>query len=177
MSASAFAVGDGKSRQRANEALKTGDYEAAEKQFREALAKDAHDQEARLGLSFALLKQRHLQDAYDHAARVILTDPLSSRAHALLGSAILAAGDFRNSVEEFRTSLSIQDNQALAIAGLAMVDFYENRLDAAIKGLRRAVSLDPADPDYVFNLGQGSGAQREIQGGGRLLREIPIHCP
>ena len=106
------------------------------------LAKDAHDKEARLGLSFALLKQRLLQDAYDHAARVILADPLSSRAHALLGSAILASGDFRNSVEEFRTALSIQDNEALAIAGLAMVDFYENRLELAIKGLRRAVSLD-----------------------------------
>jgi predicted aspartyl protease len=72
----------------------------------------------------------------------------------LLGSTILASGDFRNSVEEFRTSLSIQENDALAIAGLAMVDFYENRLEAATKGLRRAVSLDPAEPDYIFDLGQ-----------------------
>ena len=125
ISASALAVGDGKARQRANEALRNGDYEAAEKQFRELLEKDAHDKDARLGLSFALLKQRLLQDAYDHAARVILTDPLSSRAHALLGSVILASGNFQNSVEEFRTSLSIQENEALAIAGLAMVDFYE----------------------------------------------------
>lgn len=158
ISASALAVtiGDGKAHQRANEALRSGDYETAEKQFREALAKDAHDKEARLGLSFALLKQRLLQDAYDHAARVIMADPLSSRAHALLGSAILASGDFRNSVEEFRTSLSIQDKEALAIAGLAMVDFYENRLDLALKGLRRAVSLDSGEPDYIFNLGQAA---------------------
>lgn len=158
ISASALAatVGDGKARQRANEALRNGDYETAEKQFREALEKDAHDKEARLGLSFALLKQRLLQDAYDHAARVIMADPLSSRAHALLGSAILASGDFHDSVEEFRTSLSIQANEALAIAGLAMVDFYENRLDLALKGLRRAVSLDSAEPDYIFNLGQAA---------------------
>ncbi|MGZ8844106.1 MAG: aspartyl protease family protein, partial [Pyrinomonadaceae bacterium] len=158
ISASALAatVGDGKAHQRANEALRSGDYETAERQFREALAKDAHDKEARLGLSFALLKQRLLQDAYDHAARVIMADPLSSRAHALLGSAILASGDFRNSVEEFRTSLSIQDKEALAIAGLAMVDFYENRLDLALKGLRRAVSLDSGEPDYIFNLGQAA---------------------
>ena len=158
MSASAFATtgGDGKTRQRANEALRNGDYETAEKQFREALAKDAHDDDARLGLSFALLKLRQLQDAYDHAARVILADPLSARAHALLGSAILASGDFLNSVEEFRTALSIKDNETLAIAGLAMVDFYENRLDLALKGLRRAVSLDSGEPDYIFNLGQAA---------------------
>ena len=156
ISGAALASGDGKARQRANEALRNGDYENAEKQFRELLAKDGHDKNARLGLSFALLKQRQLQDAYDNAARVILTDPLSSRAHALLGSVILTAGDFRNSVEEFRTSLSIDENEALAIAGLAMVDFYENRLDSAIRGLRRAVSIDSSEPDYVFELGQAT---------------------
>jgi tetratricopeptide (TPR) repeat protein len=155
-STQAATVGDGKTRQRANEALRNGDYETAEKHFREALAKDAHDKDARLGLSFALLKQRLLQDAYDHAARVLLVDPLSSRAHALLGTAILASGDFRNSVEEFRTSLSIQNDEALAVAGLAMIDFYENRLDASMKGLRRAVSLDPSEPDYIFDLGQAA---------------------
>ncbi len=152
----AATIGDGKALRRADRALRDGEYEVAEKMFRELLAKDAHDNSARLGLSFALLKQRLLQDAYDHAARVVLTDPLSSRAHALLGAVILGAGDFRNSVEEFRTALSIQENEPLAIAGLAMVDFYENRLDSALRGLRRAVDLDPQEPDYIFNLGQAS---------------------
>jgi predicted aspartyl protease/thioredoxin-like negative regulator of GroEL len=150
------AGGEQKTRVRADRALRDGDFESAEKIFRELLAKDTHDKGARLGLSFALLKQRHLQDAYDQAARVILADPLSARAHALLGAAILASGNFQNSVEEFRTALSLQENEALAIAGLAMVDFYENRIDAAIKGLRRAVSLDSNEPDYIFNLGQAT---------------------
>src|ERR1044072_3394555 len=56
-------------------ALRKGDYQQAEKIFRELLNKDAHDVEARLGLSFALLKQRNLQGAYDNAARVIMLDP------------------------------------------------------------------------------------------------------
>ena len=137
-------------------ALRKGEYPQAEKIFRDLLNKDAHDIEARLGLSFALLKQRNLQGAYDNAARVIMTHPLSARAHALLGSAILGAGEFRLSVEEFRTALSLDQNDALAIAGLAMVDFYENRLSLAIPALRRAVSLDPEEPDYVFNLGQAA---------------------
>ena len=148
--------GDAKAVRRAEKALRDGEYEVAEKMFRELLAKDAHDNQARLGLSFALLKQRLLQDSYDHAARVVMADPLSSRAHALMGAAILGSGDFRNSVEEFRTALSIQENESLAIAGLAMVDFYENRLDSALRGLRRAVDLDSEEPDYVFNLGQAS---------------------
>ena len=154
------AVLDSKSRRQADKALREGEYEVAEKKYRELLAKDSKDHAARLGLSLALLKRRMLQDAYDHAARVVLAEPLSARAHSLLGSSILAAGDFRNSVEEFRTALTLDENDSLALSGLAMVDFYENRLDSAIRGLRRAVALEPDEPDYIFQLGQAS-ARRE----------------
>ena len=120
--------------------------------YRELLGKDSSDKDARLGLSLALLKGGKIQDAFDHAARVVANDPLSARAHALLGSAVLAAGDFRMALEEFRTALSLKDNDALAIAGMAMVSFYDNRLDECMAGLRRAVFLDPREPDYIFNL-------------------------
>lgn len=147
---------DKKNRNKAEKAIRDGEFEVAEKILRELLLKDATDHSARLGLSYALLKQRRLQDAYDHAARVIMADPLSSRAHALLGQAILASGNFRESVEEFRTSLSFNENEALAVAGLAMVDFYENRTDLCLRGLRRAVALAPNEPDFIFNLGQAA---------------------
>jgi tetratricopeptide (TPR) repeat protein/predicted aspartyl protease len=152
---SALAKGD-KARNKAERSLRAGDYEGAEKIYRQLLLKDPDDVESRLGLSRALLKQRHLQDAFDHAARVIAVDPLSARAHALLGAAVLAAGNFRQSVEEFRTALSLKDDEAIAIAGLAMVDFYENRLALCLAGLRHATNLDPDEPDYVFNLGQAA---------------------
>src|SRR5258705_1819614 len=167
--AGAFAVVSGapvssdKAHDKGDKALRRGDYQLAEKIFRELLVKDGHDNEARLGLSFALLKQRSLQDAYDHAARVILVDPLSARAHALLGSVILAAGDFRNSVEEFRTSLTLNQEEALAIAGLAMIDFYENRLDLALPRLRRAAELEPDEPDYIFSLGQAAARSEKYR--------------
>jgi tetratricopeptide (TPR) repeat protein len=147
---------DKKAYQKGYKAIRRGDYPQAEKIFRDLLGKDAKDIEARLGLSFTLLKQRSLQGAYDNAARAIMLDPLSSRGHALLGAAILAAGEFRLSVEEFRTALALNENEALAVAGLAMVDFYENRLQQAMPGLRRAVSLDQDEPDFVFNLGQAA---------------------
>ena len=141
---------------RAEHALKSGDFQRAEQIYRELLAKDDQNIQARLGLSRTLLKERRLQDSFDHAARVIAIDPLSARAHALLGAAVLAAGDFRLSVEEFRTALSLNENEAIAIAGLAMIDYYENRTYPCIVGLRRAASIDPDEPDYVFNLGQAA---------------------
>ncbi len=154
--APAATLSDKKTRNRAEKALRDGDFDLAEKSFREILSKNVQDQDARLGLSLTLLKQRRLQDAYDHAARVILANPLSARGHALLGHAILASGNFRESVEEFRTALSIKEDDSLAVAGLAMVDFYENRLEPCLRGLRRAVSMSPDEPDFIFSLGQAA---------------------
>src|SRR5229473_2970083 len=154
--AAASPIDNEKTRNRALKALRSGDFEKAEKIYRDLLAKDDQDIDARLGLSHALLKQRRLQDSFDHAARAIAIDPLSASAHALLGSAVLATGDFRLSVEEFRTAISLDGNEAMAIAGLAMVDYYENRTAKCITGLRRAVDIDPNEPDYVFDLGQAA---------------------
>jgi tetratricopeptide (TPR) repeat protein len=159
----AAGAGDKKAYNKGYRAVRKGDYAHAEKIFRELLIKDAHDIEARLGLSFALLKQRNLQGAYDNAARVIMLDPLSARGHALLGTAILGAGEFRLSVEEFRTALALNDNETLAVAGLAMVDLYENRLPLALPALRKASSMDPDEPDYVFALGQAAARSEKYK--------------
>ena len=147
---------DKKSFKRAQKELREGDFESAERILRELVAKDAHNHQVRLALSFALLKQRRLQEAYDHAARVLVADPASARAHALLGQAILGSGDFKESVEEFRTALAMNPEEAMAVAGLAMVDFYENRLADCVRGLRKAVSMDGNEPDYIFSLGQAA---------------------
>src|SRR6476660_4327127 len=159
----AHASSDKKAYSRGYRAVRKGEYVQAEKIFRDLLEKDGHDNEARLGLSFTLLKQRNLQGAYDNAARVLMADPLSARAHALLGTAILGAGEFRLSVEEFKTALALDENEALAVAGLAMVDLYENRLPLALPALRKAASMDPNEPDYVFNLGQAAARSEKYK--------------
>jgi predicted aspartyl protease len=152
--APARAASGGKSRERAERAMKAGEFAEAEGLYRELVAKDARDSSARLGLSLALLKQRKNMDAYDQAARVLAVEPMSAHAHSLLGTALLNSGDFRLSVEEFRTALSFKEDDAMAIAGLAMVDFYENRLGPSLAGLRRAAFIDGGEPDYLYNLGQ-----------------------
>jgi len=152
-----------KALRQAQKALRTGDYQRAEQLYREILQKDDSEAEAHLGLSKTLLKQQRLRESFEHAARVIAMNPLSAEAHAILGSAILATGDFRLSLEEFRTALNIDDNQALAVAGLAMIDFYENRNTQAVDKLRRAVTMDEEEPDYVFSLGQAAARAEKYQ--------------
>jgi tetratricopeptide (TPR) repeat protein len=173
----ASATADKKAYNKGYRAARRGEYPQAEKIFRELLDKDKNDVEARLGLSFTQLKQRNLQAAYDNAARVIMLDPLSARGHALLGTAILGAGEFRLSVEEFRTALALNENEALAVAGLAMVDFYENRLEKAINGLRRASSMDPDEPDYVFSLGQAAARSEKYREAADAYERFLIVAP
>jgi tetratricopeptide (TPR) repeat protein len=173
----AYAKADKKAYNKGYRAARRGEFPQAEKIFRELLEKDAHDKEARLGLSFTQLKQRNLQAAYDNAARVIMMDPLSARGHALLGTAILGAGEFRLSVEEFRTALALNENEALAVAGLAMVDFYENRLQQSINGLRRAASMDPDEPDYVFSLGQAAARSEKYREAADAYERFLIVAP
>jgi predicted aspartyl protease/cytochrome c-type biogenesis protein CcmH/NrfG len=145
-----------KNLEKAARAARQGEFEVAEKMYLALVERDARDIPARLGLSFALLKQRKLRSAFEQAARVLALEPTSARAHALLGSALLASGDFKNSLEEFRTALLFKDDEALAIAGLSMINFYENRASVALAGLRRAVYLDPKEPDYIFFYAQAA---------------------
>ncbi len=166
-----------KALRQAKSALRSGDFQRAEQLYREILQKNDEEFEAHLGLSKTLLKERRLQESFEHAARVIAANPLSAEAHAILGSTILATGDFRLSLEEFRTALNIDDDQAMAIAGLAMIDFYENRNNTAVEKLRRAVNMDPDEPDYVFALGQAAARAEKYKEGADAYERFLMIAP
>jgi tetratricopeptide (TPR) repeat protein len=176
-SSGSVAFAGDKTRNNAERALREGQYALAESLFREVLAKNSRDKAARLGLSYTLLKMRRLADAYDHAARVIALDPLSARAHSLLGTALLASGDFRMSVEELRTALSLKDDEPLAVAGLAMVDFYENRMNSCLSGLRRAIYLNSSEPDFVFSLAQAAARSERYKEAADAYERFLIIAP
>ncbi|MGH9936163.1 MAG: aspartyl protease family protein, partial [Blastocatellia bacterium] len=152
LSAAAPAETRNKALKRAAGEIRKANYTEAEKIYRRLLEKDQTDKDARLGLSFALVKQIKLQEAYENAAQVIAADPLSSRAFALLGTALLRSGEFRNSVEALYTAVKFNNKEALAVAGLSEIEYFEHRTRNAYDGLRRAVSIDPLEPDYYLSL-------------------------
>jgi predicted aspartyl protease len=152
LSTSALAESRGKSLKRASDEIRKANFIEAEKIYRGLLEKDQTDKDARLGLSFVLVKQIKLQEAYENAAQVIAADPLNSRGFALLGTALLRSGEFRNSVEALYTAVKFNNREALAIAGLSEIEYYEHRTRNSYDGLRKAISIDPAEPDYYLSL-------------------------
>ncbi|HKQ72727.1 MAG TPA: aspartyl protease family protein, partial [Blastocatellia bacterium] len=148
----AAAESRGKSLKRAEKELRRANFIEAEKIYRRLLEISSDDKEARLGLSFSLVKLNKYQESYEHAAMVLATDPINARAHALLGTSLLRSGEFRVSIESLFTAVKFDKREALAVAGLAEVEYYENRSRNAYDGLKRAIQLDPTEPDYWIAL-------------------------
>jgi predicted aspartyl protease len=136
--------------------MREGDYEKAAQAYRELLAKNAQDRPARLGLSYALLKLGNLNEAFEHAVEVLRQDPENARARALIGLALLRSGVFREAADAFAAALLLNEREAIAWAGLAEIDFFENRTELSYQRLRRATALDPNEPDYWIALGRAA---------------------
>src|SRR5262245_32282866 len=137
---------------RAEKEMKLANFTEAERIYRQLLDKDQNDKVARLGLSFTLVKMSKFLESYQQAAQVIAADPLNSRAYALLGTSLLRSGEFRDSIEALATAVKFNNREALAITGLAEVEYFENRSRNAYELIKRAIQLDPMEPDYYLAL-------------------------
>ena len=101
----------------------------AEKVLRRIIATDPTFDRAKLDLAYLLLRRKRLMEAYNFSYEVAKRDKKNSYAYAVLGAVYLSAGNFSEARVLLNTSLTIDDDEALAWAGLGMLDFYENRIE------------------------------------------------
>lgn len=131
-----------------------GDIDEAEKILRRAIATYPKDVNVRLGLAHVLIKQKHLRAGFDMAYAVAEADPKNSYALAILGIAYLNAGNFTEAKLFLYNAANLNKREALAWAGIGMLDFYENRVNSSLGNMLTAVNLDRRNSDYVFAYGQ-----------------------
>lgn len=143
-------------RKQAQKLMKRGDLVQAEKFLRRAVEIDPRSSPAKLDLANVLLKQRRIVDSYDISFAVCKAEPENPDAFALLGAALLNAGNFKEARIIFINSIRLNRREALAWAGLGMLDFYENRIFDSIDRLNQAVYNEPDEPDFWFALAQVS---------------------
>ena len=157
-------------------ALRSGDLGTAEQLFRSLILEDEKTSSYRLGLGATLLKQKRLREAFDQAVYVLDREYASAPAHALLGTFFRLSGDFKKAIEHYRISLQVDPN-AQAIGGLAIIDFYENRLNESFRGLRRAVRLDDSDADFYFHLAQVASKLQRYDDSANAYKRFLIVAP
>lgn len=136
--------------------FRRGDLTGAEAHFKRAMAAQPNDSTAKLKLAFVYVKMRRLIDAYDHSFPVAKAEPKNSYALAVVGATLLSAGRFLDARALFVSAIRINRSEALAWAGLGMLDFYENQIDESLANLQEAVFYEPLEPDYVYALAQVS---------------------
>lgn len=137
---------------KAKKLQRKGRHIQAEKILRQIIARHPQHAKAKLALAYVLLKEKRLIEAYNYAYEVAKADSKNSYAFAILGKTFLAAGNFKQARLMLANSLTLDDDEALAWAGMGLLDFYENRMDESLLNLREAVYQDSREPDFHFAL-------------------------
>ncbi len=128
----------------------------AEKILKGVIASNPQNSRAKLELAYIRLKKRDLITAYNYSFEVAKAEPKNSYAFAVLGAAYLGAGNFKEARRLLSNAIFLNKKEALAWAGMGMLDFYENRIQDAIENLQEAVHHDSKEPDFEFTLAQVS---------------------
>jgi tetratricopeptide (TPR) repeat protein/predicted aspartyl protease len=131
-----------------------GEFPEAEKILRRIIEINPQESKAKLNLAYVLIKQRQQLEAYNFSIEVVKAEPKNSYAFAVLGTALLSAGNFRAAEISLINALQINKRESLAWASLGTLDFYENRILDGLANLRTAVYFAPDQPDFLFMLAQ-----------------------
>lgn len=152
--------------------VRRADLVKAEELLRAAVALDASRSDAKVELGFVLTKQRRLIEAYDLLLPIAQAESKNTRAYAVLGTTLVAAGRFEDAKRLFFTAININKKEHLAWAGYGMVDFYENRITDSLENLREAVYRAPNEPDYLFALAQVSARSERYKEAAEAYRRF-----
>lgn len=140
----------------ADRLIRRGDYVEAEKLLKRAIEIRPDISGNKLKLAYLYARNRRLGEAYELCFPIARDEPKNARAFAVLGVTMLNAGRFREARALLINALKIDRSEALGWAGLGLVEFYENNIDASLQNLQEAVYYEPLEPDYIYALAQVS---------------------
>jgi tetratricopeptide (TPR) repeat protein len=138
----------------AEKLLRKGEIVQSEEILRRYLASYPNSVNAKLSLSYLLMKNRKFTESYKIAFEVAKNDNKNARAFALIGNALLNEGRFVEAETILVNSLLLNKNEPLAWASLGMLEFYENKIQDGLAKLRKAIYLDNKEPDFLYIFSQ-----------------------
>jgi tetratricopeptide (TPR) repeat protein len=147
----------------ARRAMRKGEYTAAIDIYKSILDKNGQDLQARLGISWAYVKDQDYSLCLDHASEALKIDPANARGHALAGLALLRSGHIRESVGLLQQAINLNPREALAYGAAAEIDYYEGRVKEARERALYAHKLDPQEPDFVMTYARASSRAEDYK--------------
>lgn len=156
----------------ADKLIKKGNNAEAEKLLKRAVELSSAESAAKLKLAYLYVKMRRLVEAYDLSFPIAKAEPKNAYAFAVLGATLLGAGRFEDARRIFYTAIKNDREEALAWAGVGMLDFYENRIGESLENLREAVFLEPFDADFLFALAQISARAEKYRDAAKAYEDF-----
>jgi tetratricopeptide (TPR) repeat protein len=131
---------------------KSGDYAAAERVYKQALALAPENLEIlkRLGV----LQQTELKfgDSIDLLKQVLARDAQYPETNFFLGVSYLGKNDFAHAIESFEREITTPNPHPRCRYYLGLALQFSGRIDQAISQLNRAVTDNPKDADALYQL-------------------------
>jgi tetratricopeptide (TPR) repeat protein len=144
--------------------IRTGDLDEAAAEFEKALALNAHDADALLGLSGIAASQGNHARA-EHLAKVALaTNPDFPPALAQLADLRRDAGDLGECTRLYREAIGLHDSMPAFYLGLGDCLQRADRYEEAEAAFTRVLELDPDSYAAVYNLGVTASRQGREEG-------------
>ena len=145
-------------------ALTRGDYPTAERQYRLVLANEPFNLDAYLGLATVAASAGDPLRAQAHYRRALEIDPKNPVANAGLAA---LNGNVAASESQLRAQIAAQPNVAAPYSALGNVYAAQSRWNEAQQSFFEAYRLEPANPDFAFNLAVSLDQLKQ----GKLARE------
>ncbi|HUO81734.1 MAG TPA: tetratricopeptide repeat protein, partial [Gammaproteobacteria bacterium] len=130
----------------------SGQYAEAEQEFEAALAHDANDVEAAIGLARALAEQGRYEQAEAAFGRAVDLDPVYWGVRQALGGYYFSRGRFKDAIEQYRRVLEQMPDYANGYNNLGGAFYMLGRFDEAAAAFEHALELAPTKAGYS-NLG------------------------
>ena len=134
-----------------NVCFRRRDWEGAERNYRETLARRPDHDWAMIGLADTFVARGRIDDAVVGYRRHLGSDPDNAQILYRLAQVLLDAGRDAEAEVEFRRTLAVEPRTARAEVGLAVVEFRRRRFPEAHAALDRAAAIDPDAKWIAYN--------------------------
>lgn len=145
-----------------------GRYDLAERSYRDALALDAADRDARHGLAAALIREGKFREAVGEYDALVQSDATDIRAWNGKGVAQDLVGDRQDARESFRQGLRVAPDNVALLTNLGLSLAFGGQLDEAIETLERAAAEPGAGAETRQNLALAYGLAGRTEDAARL---------
>jgi tetratricopeptide (TPR) repeat protein len=138
--------------QRAREAIKERDWQAACEAYKQALGLNAQLPDIHYGLATVYYQLRDLPNAAHHFQEVVRLDPLRANAFINLGAIYNVLGASDQAVAALRQGIHLDPQRVEGYYNLGLVYRRLGQPDMAIQAYREALRLNPRMADAQLNL-------------------------